>query len=225
MTVTIEVVPWEQHHERLMAIRTAVFIEEQGIDPEEEWDPEDPQWIHLLANQDGHPVGCVRIKQQIKIGRMAVLKSARGAGIGGRLLKTAIGLIDAAGNTAELGAQLTAMHFYAEHGFLPQGPVFDDAGIPHRLMRLPEDRSRTFQHLDTHAYRFDTPTRLVSIEPEVQQDTMTVPLPRLDAEDAAALLPHLRCLASCAGLTTLVLDIPEGRVTLPIDPPELIQCY
>ena len=66
-----------------------------------------------------------------KIGRMAVLKNMRHKNIGSKLLRAAITIIQEAGNTP-IGAQINAMGFYANHGFLPEGPVFDDAGIPHQ---------------------------------------------------------------------------------------------
>lgn len=215
---------WSTDSERLSAIRTAVFIHEQGIDPDDEWDPQDAGAQHLIAERDGEAVGCARILDHAKIGRMAVLASARRHNVGSKLLRHAIDLIHQSGNTPTLGAQITAMGFYANHGFLPRDAVFDDAGIAHRTMELTGDQSKTLMPLDADSLRFDTPTLLVAIEPQIEETTMRINLLRLSDDESAWLTPRLMCYATTHGCQTLILEIPEGEVTFPLDPPETFQC-
>lgn len=121
------------------ALRRAVFIEEQGIREEDEWDDLDGAAIHLLAWQDGAPVGTARILTQGetgKIGRVCVLPEARGTGLGRQLIRAGMDVLQARpGITrAKLGAQTHAIGFYEKLGFVADGPIYDDAGIPHRDM-------------------------------------------------------------------------------------------
>ncbi|VDS07242.1 putative N-acetyltransferase YjcF [Paracoccus haematequi] len=121
------------------ALRRAVFIEEQGVSEAEELDDKDAGAIHLLARRDGRPVGTARILLQGdtgKIGRVCVVAQARGTGLGAALIRAALdALRDRPGITrAKLGAQTHALGFYEKLGFTAFGPVYDDAGIPHRDM-------------------------------------------------------------------------------------------
>lgn len=120
-------------------LRRRVFIDEQGIAPADEWDDLDQQAIHLLAWQDGETVGCARILlagSTGKIGRVCVLPAARGAGLGSQLIRAAMDVLRGRpGLThAALGAQTQAIGFYEKLGFVVDGSVYDDAGIPHRDM-------------------------------------------------------------------------------------------
>lgn len=204
----------------MQSIRTQVFIEEQKIDPADEWDPEDQNAVHLLAERDGQPVGCARILECKKIGRMAVLKDARHKNVGSKLLRTAISKIQEAGNIPTLGAQISAMGFYANHGFLPEGPVFDDAGIPHRTMTLTGDPEKTLMPLDADSLRFDTPSLLVAIEPHTTDGEMRINILRLSDDEAGWLTPRLCCYAATHGAHTLILEIPEGEVRFPLETAE-----
>ena len=121
------------------ALRRAVFIEEQGIAEAEEWDDLDDSAIHLLAFQDGEPVGTARVLitgGTGKIGRVCVLPDARGTGLGAALIRAAMDVLRGRpGITrAALGAQVHAIGFYETLGFRTYGPVYDDAGIPHQDM-------------------------------------------------------------------------------------------
>lgn len=124
------------------AIRREVFIVEQNVPEAEEWDGRDGAAIHLLARDDsGRAVGTARILVEGatgKIGRVAVLKSARGTGTGAALIRAALEELRALpGITrAKLGAQTHAIGFYEKLGFAAYGPEYDDAGIPHRDMAL-----------------------------------------------------------------------------------------
>lgn len=128
---------WSADSVKLAAIRRDVFIEEQHVPADLEWDGEDELAQHWLANVDAHSVGTVRLLRDGHIGRMAVQKAWRLRGVGAALLQTVI----AAARTQNLRelylhAQNHAIDFYARHGFEVEGPEFMDAGIPHRTMRL-----------------------------------------------------------------------------------------
>ena len=122
----------------VLAIRRVVFIEEQGVSVEDEVDGKDPTAIHLLASNDGQPVGTARLLLSDgvgKIGRVAVLKEARGRGLGRDLVLFAVEELRRRGaRQATLGAQTHALGFYEALGFTAVGPEFLDAGMPHREM-------------------------------------------------------------------------------------------
>lgn len=123
------------------ALRRAVFMEEQGISAAEEWDGRDAGAVHLLARDAaGQPVGTARLwveDGEGHIGRVCVLAEARGTGLGAALIRAAVAELAAAGaRRAVLGAQCHALGFYEKLGFAAEGPVYDDAGIPHRQMAL-----------------------------------------------------------------------------------------
>lgn len=121
------------------ALRRTVFIEEQGVSEAEELDDKDDQAIHLLAWQAGRPVGSARILllgDTGKIGRVCVLPQARGTGLGAALIRAALDVLRVQPGIvrAKLGAQAHALGFYEKLGFTAYGPIYDDAGIPHRDM-------------------------------------------------------------------------------------------
>jgi ElaA protein len=123
-----------------LAIRRVVFIEEQGVSVEDEVDGLDPDCTHLIARDgDGRAVGTLRLRHlgdTMKIQRVAVLADQRGTGLGAALIRAALDAARAAGaHDALLGAQTHALRFYERLGFTAEGPVYDDAGIPHRDMR------------------------------------------------------------------------------------------
>ena len=122
-----------------LRLRRTVFIEEQGVAEAEELDDKDDHAIHILATLDGVPMGSARLLlsgDTGKIGRVCVLPAARGTGLGAALMRAAIGeLRRQPGITrAKLGSQTHALGFYERLGFTAEGPVYDDAGIPHRDM-------------------------------------------------------------------------------------------
>ena len=120
------------------AIRRRVFIEEQNVPEELELDELDATAVHLLAVQDGRPVGTARLLiegESAKIGRVAVLPEMRGTRAGAALMRAALDELRARGVTkAKQGAQTHAIGFYEKLGFTVHGPEYDDAGIPHRDM-------------------------------------------------------------------------------------------
>jgi predicted GNAT family N-acyltransferase len=121
----------------LRAVREPVFVQEQQVPLELEWDDLDPLCVHVLARDAaGHPIGTGRLTPEHKIGRMAVLREWRGRGVGAALLQA---LIDEAVHhrlpAVSLHAQTSAIGFYAKHGFVPYGERFMEAGIEHQSMR------------------------------------------------------------------------------------------
>ncbi len=121
----------------LRAVREPVFVQEQQVPIELEWDAFDPQCVHVLArDRTGRPIGTGRLTPERKIGRMAVLREWRGKGVGEAMLRA---LLDEAAHhrlpEVRLHAQVSAMPFYAKHGFVPIGDRFMEAGIEHQTMR------------------------------------------------------------------------------------------
>lgn len=129
---------WTEHEAALHAVRSVVFIEEQHVPEDLEWDAEDADAWHALAlTSDAHPIGCVRLLANGQIGRMAVLRGYRRRGVGAALLAAAIDRARGQGLTRVfLHAQTTAVEFYRKAGFDTYGPVYEEAGIPHQSMAL-----------------------------------------------------------------------------------------
>lgn len=123
-----------------LALRRTVFIEEQNVPEHDELDGLDDVALHVLATDD-KPVGCARIlikDDEAKIGRVCVLPSHRGTGLGAQIIRQCIEIAKEKGAArVVLGAQTHALGFYEKLGFVPFGEVYDDAGIPHRDMELP----------------------------------------------------------------------------------------
>jgi len=122
-------------------LRRVVFIEEQGVSEADEVDDLDDQAFHLLALDGSTPLGSARLLitgNTGKIGRVCVLKDARGSGLGAALIRAAIAELRSHPGVirAKLGAQTHALGFYERLGFIATGPEFIDAGIAHRDMVL-----------------------------------------------------------------------------------------
>ncbi|WP_085917756.1 GNAT family N-acetyltransferase [Halomonas sp. CSM-2] len=137
LPVTVQEGDWQALSDIASLIRRVVFIDEQQVPQDEEWDGQDPACHHFLAYLDGNPVGTARLLPDGHIGRVAVLAEARGTGIGGQLMAAAIATAQRVGHPqVALSSQLHALAFYERLGFVAHGEVFMDAGIPHREMTL-----------------------------------------------------------------------------------------
>ena len=134
-------VTWRDSEPQLRAIRSQVFIHEQGVPAELEWDGEDAHAIHALATDlSGNPIGTGRMLlhgKQAHIGRMAVLPLWRNQGVGASLLRCLLDEARARGvDSVFLNAQTTAVAFYERFNFVREGAEFLDADIPHYRMTL-----------------------------------------------------------------------------------------
>lgn len=138
MDVHVVPVSWRTHRDALRRVRERVFIVEQQVPRELEWDERDDDATHFLAlTEAGEAVGCARLLPDGQIGRMAVLPERRGSGLGRRILDEVIEEAKRQGFTrVHLHAQTQALGFYRKAGFLPEGEEFMEAGIPHQSMAL-----------------------------------------------------------------------------------------
>jgi YbgC/YbaW family acyl-CoA thioester hydrolase len=135
--VRLRTAGWEDLASDARRIRTQVFVQEQRIAQDLEWDDADAAALHAVAyNRLGQAIATGRLLQAApgvaKIGRMAVHQALRGSGIGRQVLQV---LLDAARDRGDreaiLHAQCSAESFYGEAGFAARGEVFDEAGIAH----------------------------------------------------------------------------------------------
>lgn len=126
--------------ETCQLIRKIVFTDEQGVSTEDEVDGMDEHSVHFLSYVEDKAVGTARVfitNGSAKIGRVCVLKDARGTYQGQALIKACLEWARAESHPrAVLGAQLDALGFYEGFGFKAYGDVFNDAGIDHRMMEL-----------------------------------------------------------------------------------------
>jgi len=120
------------------ALRRVVFIEEQGVPEPEEIDGRDGEAVHFLVWQGATAIGTARAfvtGDAVKVGRVCVLREARGGGAGKALMEGILDWARQAGlRQMKLDAQTSVIPFYETLGFTASGPEFDDAGIPHRHM-------------------------------------------------------------------------------------------
>ena len=132
---------WASDRAALMHVRRIVFIDEQKIPEELEWDDDDQVSLHALGiDSEGHPIATGRLLADGHIGRIAVLREWRGRKVGAALFEH---LIDAASRRGHralyLNAQTQAAGFYSRYGFVVAGPEFIEAGIPHVAMERIDD--------------------------------------------------------------------------------------
>lgn len=132
----------DQEFDLVYAIRKKVFVEEQKVPEEDEYDGNEHISHHYLALLDDLPCGAARwrITQagKIKLERFAVLKEQRNAGIGSALVKAVLSDIPRH-LPVYLNAQVEAIRFYEMHGFIGEGELFDECGIMHQKMTLPPE--------------------------------------------------------------------------------------
>jgi predicted GNAT family N-acyltransferase len=135
-TFHVESIDYASGLAELRAVRETVFVHEQQVPVEEEWDALDPLCAHVIARDAaGQPIGTGRLTPGHKIGRMAVLRDWRGRGVGDAMLTALmVQARDLGWPVVSLNAQVSAEAFYARHGFIPHGDHFQEAGIEHQSM-------------------------------------------------------------------------------------------
>ncbi|MET0104547.1 MAG: GNAT family N-acetyltransferase [Sedimenticola sp.] len=141
MSIEIREAHWPEDLPLLREVREEVFVREQHVPADMEWDTSDPVAVHLLAETpDGQPVGTVRLLPGGQIGRMAVLPEWRNQGTGRRLMEQ---IMSKASELRYpklfLNTQIRAVPFYRQFGFKTQGEEFMEAGIPHLRMEMDDD--------------------------------------------------------------------------------------
>ncbi|MEU7423942.1 GNAT family N-acetyltransferase [Streptomyces sp. NPDC048362] len=147
---TVRIAEDPADREACFAVRKEVFVVEQGVAEDIEYDAYDAGAVHVLAiREDGLPLGTGRLLHGAaaagktggdpavgSLGRLAVSREARGLGVGAALVRAVEDAARARGLTAvDLHAQTHALGFYERLGYVAYGPEFPDAGIAHRAMR------------------------------------------------------------------------------------------
>lgn len=132
----IEQTNWDKHKKDLINLRTEVFINEQLVPPDLEWDGYDKDCWHVIAiTDDGQCIGTGRMLYDGHIGRMAVLPDFRNQGVGSALLDALHDIASTQGiSNVFLHAQTSAVDFYSRHGYSVNSKEFMDAGILHVTM-------------------------------------------------------------------------------------------
>lgn len=133
--VIIRLANWDKDRDALSAIRTHVFIEEQHVPQDLEWDEFDSSATHFLAFEKDQAIACARLNSDGKISRMAVLADYRNKGTGKKLLQFIVHeAVSLKYQSAYLHAQVTAVAFYEKQGFVANSDIFYEANIAHREM-------------------------------------------------------------------------------------------
>ncbi len=131
--IKVHQVYWPASAEELEYIRESVFIQEQGVPTNLEWDGLEQDAQHFLAFYNKLPVGTARLVQGNKLTRMAVLKEYRKLGIASALLKSVSRYVMHSGISELIAdAQVDSLDFYLKHRFTVTGDSFYDAGILHK---------------------------------------------------------------------------------------------
>ncbi|MDO7896111.1 GNAT family N-acetyltransferase [Pseudomonas citrulli] len=130
--IHVRVADWQKDNAEIRRIREAVFIAEQSVPPELEWDADDQGAVHFLAFEGDFPIGTARLLTEGYIGRVSVLKDWRGLKVGDALMHAVIAEAEKRGLKQQmLSAQVHATPFYERLGFAVVSEEFLEAGIPH----------------------------------------------------------------------------------------------
>ncbi|HET8858920.1 GNAT family N-acetyltransferase [Marivirga sp.] len=142
--ISVKVVETEEELKQIFAIREEVFVKEQKVAPEEEYDEFEEISTHFIATDDnGNSCGTARwrfTEKGIKLERFAVLKNYRGKGIGQALVKAVIDHVrenpQSKGKKMYMHAQIPAITLYSRFGFKKVGEQFEECNIMHYQMEL-----------------------------------------------------------------------------------------
>lgn len=130
--IQVRLADWQKDNAALRRIREIVFIAEQSVPAELEWDAEDADAVHFLALEGDYPIGTARLLHDGYIGRVSVLKDWRGLNVGVTLIQAVLAEAEKRGLTQQmLSAQVHATAFYEKLGFAIVSDEYLDAGIPH----------------------------------------------------------------------------------------------
>lgn len=137
MSIRVTLGSWDEQARDAKPVRYDVFVLEQKVPLDMEWDEMDARCVHAVAyDAEGQAIGTGRLLPDGHIGRMAVRQGVRGQGIGARLLEALVEAARARGDReVMLNAQAQAEPFYERYGFRREGEMFMEAGIPHIRMR------------------------------------------------------------------------------------------
>ena len=129
---------WDQLQQDAKLIRELVFISEQNIPEQDEWDDQDAISQHFVVYNQNQPIATARLLANNSVGRVAVLKAYRGQGIGRLIMLEIIAYAQAQKRPSlQLSSQVHAVSFYEKLGFSIQGDEYDECGIPHIEMVMP----------------------------------------------------------------------------------------
>lgn len=224
----VEPADFHADNDDLHAVRDAVFVIEQNIPADIEWDERDRHSLHLIARDARHnPIGTGRLTPERRIGRMAVLRAWRGKGVGKSLMLALLAEAQKRGwSDVSLNAQTAVAGFYERFGFVKEGDVFIEAGIPHQSMRLklqllaaPARRAESPRQTSVAAIEFDHFDAALNATLTVIRDarrhlclyTPNLEYPFFGHPDIAAALRQfaLHCQDGCARI--IVQDTTSAR--------------
>jgi predicted GNAT family N-acyltransferase len=136
MSITCHEISTSADRDACFALRQEVFVGEQQVPSDLEWDGQDDQARHFALKSDGKIIATCRVRRigsAAKIERVAVQKDCRGRGIGRTLMKYVLQVLKGAGNIEllKLSSQVSAIPFYEKLGFKARGHEYIDAGMPH----------------------------------------------------------------------------------------------
>lgn len=137
MTIAVHRVCDASELEQVFAIRREVFVVEQAVPEEEEYDEHEAESHHYLARVNGLPAGTARwrfTEHGIKLERFAVLEPFRKVGVGSAVLRQVLEDLPADAEFVYLHAQVPAMNLYTRQGFQAMGELFYECAIPHYKM-------------------------------------------------------------------------------------------
>ena len=128
----VRLADWHRDYSKIHHIRESVFVAEQAMPPEQEWDSDDETAIHFLAEQEDFAIGTARLLPDGYVGRLSVLKDWRGLHVGDALMQAVIAEASVRGiGELKLTAQVHATAFYQRFGFEVVSEEFLEAGLPH----------------------------------------------------------------------------------------------
>ncbi|MDF9745748.1 GNAT family N-acetyltransferase [Natrinema salsiterrestre] len=138
--IDVFVADTEHRRDDAFAVRRTVFVDEQGVDEDLEYDDHDETATHFVAYDGDEPIGAARLREYEagvgKVERVAVLESRREEGVGRELMTALEDRADERGfATLKLHSQIRAVDFYRRLGYERRGEEFEEAGIPHVEMR------------------------------------------------------------------------------------------